>query len=422
RSLVLLSDPPDDTGPPHTLKLARTVETNTSEVLCLRYSEDGRFLVACCGDGKIIVYNPGTGNTISILHSNVTRGASKQQEAEDSPETDEPKSLFPVVELPCTCADFRPDVGGAKTGNVLVAGYSTGAIKHWHVPSGKVCFSLKVWGAGFSGAPGLTYLDDEACLTATWGGQAGTGHSDFGVQVLCCAYARDGKTFAAGASDSLIRVYDDNTKGLVARLRPGVGLGANAGHSSRVFSVKFTPSDPNILVSAGWDRCVHIWDVKRESTIRSIFGPHVCGDSLDVVGNAILTGSWRSHTQVELWDLNTGEPTKGIFWSAYVGSGGGSTTSCRLYAAAFSHAEGNEGRFIAAGGGDGSNEVKVYDLHNDYTLIGSLLGMSAGAISLCFSPSGERLAVGLANGKIHYVDIGTVDNDTQTTSSKVIMV
>ena len=42
---------------------------------------------------------------------------------------------------------------------------------------------------------------------------------------------------------------------------------------------------------------------------RRIFGPHICGDALDILpsnGN-ILTGSWRKDNSVQIWDFNSGE-------------------------------------------------------------------------------------------------------------------
>lgn len=35
------------------------------------------------------------------------------------------------------------------------------------------------------------------------------------VEVLCCAYCRDGSFFAVGASDGVVRVYNDSTKVLI---------------------------------------------------------------------------------------------------------------------------------------------------------------------------------------------------------------
>ena len=38
---------------------------------------------------------------------------------------------------------------------------------------------------------------------------------------------------------------------------------------------------------------MQVWDTRAETAILSFYGPHVCGDALDLVGNTLLTGSWR---------------------------------------------------------------------------------------------------------------------------------
>ena len=64
----------------------------------------------------------------------------------------------------------------------------------------------------------------------------------------------------------------------------------------------------------------------------------------------------------------------------------------------------------------------MFDVSNNKTLVGSLLGLSAGAISLAFGPKGDRLAVGLADGKIHLVDIEASAGSTQgSVSGRTIM-
>ena len=44
--------------------------------------------------------------------------------------------------------------------------------------------------------------------------------------------------------------------------------------------------------------------------MRSIFGPHICGDALDVAGKEVLTGSWRPDKQLELWDFESGNKVR----------------------------------------------------------------------------------------------------------------
>ena len=51
------------------------------------------------------------------------------------------------------------------------------------------------------------------------------------------------------------------------------------GHSNRIFSVKFI--DDNTIVSGGWDSVIHLWDIRQGKSVKSVFGPHVAGDSID---------------------------------------------------------------------------------------------------------------------------------------------
>ena len=71
--------------------------------------------------------------------------------------------------------------------------------------------------------------------------------------------------------------------------------GELCGHSNRVFCVKFDPVNQNMLASGGWDNTVQLYDIRKKGPITSIYGPHVCGDSIDFKddGNTMLTGSYR---------------------------------------------------------------------------------------------------------------------------------
>jgi hypothetical protein len=71
-----------------------------------------------------------------------------------------------------------------------------------------------------------------------------------------------------------------------------------------VFAVKFHPDDENLILSAGWDNTVQIYDLRAGLAVRTIFGPHVCGDALDIAtaagGGYLLTGSWRPEEQLQV--------------------------------------------------------------------------------------------------------------------------
>lgn len=86
-----------------------------------------RFLLACCGDGLVRVLNPHNGVVISVLVSRRERDSRKaygKVEGSGAGGTDtagnkRSPSILDGVELPCTCAAFRPHnkVGGTTSAN-----------------------------------------------------------------------------------------------------------------------------------------------------------------------------------------------------------------------------------------------------------------------------------------------------------------
>lgn len=325
------------------LALKVTISDNTSEVFCVRFSPDGKYLAAGCGDGSIRVFNAQYGNTAYNLQT----GSS--------------------VALPTTSIRFRPLNPSIKTKNVLIAANAAGSVQHWHMTSGK----------------NLHTIDDPT------------------NQIYALDYAPDGSKFTTAGKDKCIRIYDESTKSMTVEMTQGVGYSVTAtpGHSNRVFSAKFVPFDDNLIVSGGWDNSIIIWDSRIGRAVRSIYGPHLCGDSLDMCGYEIVTGSWRPENQLEIWDYRTGGKVSDIPWSASTAHG---QNACLLYAAQFS--KDAKGKFIAAGG-SGSNEAKVFDHANGNQLIGTVANMNRGVFSLDFSPDGSKIAVAGGDSSIRILDI-----------------
>jgi len=204
-------------------------------------------------------------------------------------------------------------------------------------------------------------------------------------QVYCLDYSPDGKQFASGGKDYTVRVYDEATKSCVSQLCGGYGK-PSAGHSNRVFALKFSTTDPQILLSAGWDNTVQVWDLRTEASLLSLYGPHICGDAIDLLGDTILTGSWRPQEQLELWDVKTGQRKSELAWRASAAS----SESCQMYAAQFSKCEVDGKRLIAAGG-SGANELKIFHAET-HEALGRLL-LPRGVYGLDFSQNGKTLAV-----------------------------
>jgi COMPASS component SWD3 len=124
-------------------------------------------------------------------------------------------------------------------------------------------------------------------------------------------YSPNGNQFATAGKDFNIRIYDEGTKSVDVTL--AAAEWNSRGHSNRVFAVKFI--DENTLISGGWDSVIHIWDIRQAASVRSIYGPHLSGDALDFQNGQILTGSYSSKDQIQLWDFDSGKLIETLDWS-----------------------------------------------------------------------------------------------------------
>ncbi len=212
-------------------------------------------------------------------------------------------------------------------------------------------------------------------------------------------YNVEGTKFVTAGKDTAVRVYDEATKTLILTMKGGLGYSVKStpGHSNRIFAAKMLVEDDNMVVTGGWDNTVQIWDIRIGAAVRSLYGPHICGDALDVVGGTIVTGSWRPDHQLELWDYASGNKISDIPWHVLPNQ-----PSCMLYAAQFS--KDPQARFVAAGG-SGANEAKVFDRHRNSAVVGTVTGLSRGVFTVDFSPDGQKLAIAGGDSSIRILDL-----------------
>jgi WD40 repeat protein len=298
-------------------------DTPSTEVFCLEYSHDSRFLAAGCGDGSIRVFNS-VGRMSYLLNVGVING------------------------LPTTCVRYRPVTNAAASQGVLLVGGADGVVSHWHVSSQKCMYSME----------------------------------EVDNQIFAVQYRPDGEQFVTAGRDCKVRIYEESTKTLLTTMCSGKTK-RNTGHSNRIYAVAYKPDDPNILLSAGWDNTVQYWDTRIGQSFRSIYGPHVCGDGLDIHGDSILTASWRPNDALELWDFGTGKKMHTVEWSK-----SDKNLPEMLYSARFS----SDGSLIAAGG-SGTNEGRVFDVNRNFRQLDRVsMGAEHGVYAAAFSPNVRRLA------------------------------
>merc|ERR1712196_44824 len=93
------------------------------------------------------------------------------------------------------------------------------------------------------------------------------------------------------------------------------------------------------------------WDLREgaRKAVRSIHGPHVCGDSVDISqdGETILTGSCAKTKQLQTWSFKDGTLKDTFQWGD---SDDSSAAVCKVYAAQFSK---HDGSSMCLAGGSG---------------------------------------------------------------------
>ncbi|KAI8910168.1 WD40-repeat-containing domain protein [Gorgonomyces haynaldii] len=313
----------------------RWTKTEQSELFSVKFSPDGLYLAGACGDSKIMVYSTTTNNLEFIL---------------------DPKLPKP---LPCTSIAFRPENASLNTQNVLSASFADGSVRHWHLLTGQ--------------SMGMVQDNPD--------------------QTNIVSYRKDGLLFATGGTDLVVRVYDSKENKISQVLTYGTP-NETAGHSNRIFSVKFHPKDVNLLVSGGWDDTLQIWDTRVGKSVRSIYGPHVCGDSVDFNhnGETVLTGSYTNKDALQLWDWSSGKLIENVAWGEDLNS-----QKQFLYSCQFSKGEDASlkipNRYILCGGGSGTrNEVKIFDSQAQRA-VAVVRGLKGAVYSVDMSYDGTKVAL-----------------------------
>ena len=280
----------------------------------------------------------------------------------------------PVVvdALPVTCVRFRPATASAFSAlqGVLMAVSADGTVSHYHLSS--------------TAAKATSVIRSEASN-----------------QLYAAAYSPSADTFATAGRDATIRIYDEATRQLAVTLPPLSSASASSsGHSNRVYALRYHPTQPGVLFSGGWDNTVLVWDVRVRHTTAVLYGPHVCGDALDVHpdGRRLMTGSWRQTGAVEVWDWVAGRVMETVAYNVGSEAGGGGKAEM-VYAATWG---GKEGEWMAVGG-CGSNDAKVRR-SGPGGKWEERVSLKGGVYSVSFSDDGTKMAVAGADANMIVVD------------------
>ncbi|EAX87829.1 hypothetical protein TVAG_421680 [Trichomonas vaginalis G3] len=209
-------------------------------------------------------------------------------------------------------------------------------------------------------------------------------------QIFSLDVSPDGDKFATAGLDKSIRIYDYETQKILATLSKSQYNADSRGHTNRIFSLIFDPTDSNILVSGGWDDTIQFWDLRIKSSVRSLFGPHICSDSIDIHGNNLIAGSWRTLDQLQLFDTRTFTMTANIKWNKVP-----SEHSALIYTVKFHPS----GEFFVAGG-SGETSVRAFSIKS-FSQVGKPANFNSPIYSVAFNNNADSIFIGTQNGEIH---------------------
>ncbi|KAL7857383.1 hypothetical protein SRHO_G00162820 [Serrasalmus rhombeus] len=293
------------------------------EVMTCQFSNDGSLLAVGLCDGSIKVYSTDSGELTQTLKD----------------------SSSVLSALPVTSLRFTQS---GQSHCLLLATYASGSVRCWYI-----------WG--------------QQCVW--WLKEARDGER-MQRQTLSLSISPSGQQALTGGSDSFIYLYD-----LATHHRRQI-FGASGmktvmdGHWLRVIAVSFHPEKETQFISGGWDNTIQFWDTRQQHSVRMISGPHVCGDALhiDPSANQILSGSWRKHNSLEVWDYDSGKKVSEVPQDPH---GDSKIYTCHWF---------GQDHIIAAG--TQANMLRVID-RRSLTTESKLFGLPSAVFSSSVCPSGQ---------------------------------
>ncbi|MDZ8134428.1 MAG: serine/threonine-protein kinase [Nostoc sp. DedQUE04] len=219
-----------------------------------------------------------------------------------------------------------------------------------------------------------------------------TEHSGTFSSVNALAISPDGYTLASASDDKNIKLWDLNTKKVLASL---------SGHSQAVKSVTFSPNG-QILATASNDKTIKLWQVETLEEICTLLGhaQAVKSVAFSPDGQILASGSWDK--TIKLWDVNTGREICTI-----------AGHQLKINSVAFSP----QGQLLASASYDrtirlwqlrafGGFEEK-FENRPCYSLLSTLSGHAWAVLTVAFSPDGQILATGSDDNTIKLWEVNT---------------
>lgn len=134
-------------------------------------------------------------------------------------------------------------------------------------------------------------------------------------------------------------------------------------------------------------------DIRVGRSVGWMYGPHICGDSLDIKKDQLLTGSYSDKEALQLWSISQRKLMETIQW----GESAEKKELPFLYTAQFGRS-GEFADYIGAGGA-GLNEFRLFNQKNGNKLVGGIT-LPKTVTSADFAYNHDMIAIGCGDGKL----------------------
>ncbi|KAH7908237.1 quinon protein alcohol dehydrogenase-like superfamily [Hygrophoropsis aurantiaca] len=256
--------------------LVKVFKGHTNLISSVAYLEDGKLIISGSADGTIRIWNVANGN----------------QEGESM-------AHFLRVQSIATSPDEKRLVSGG------------GGMTLWALESRTVVWKTETvycWRAAFSPDGQLIAASNgkDIVLLEAESGKPIKEPLQFGEEVWCLAFSRDGTRLAAGSVGGKVQVFDAVTGETT--------VGPFTAHKIAVGSVMFT-LDEQQFITASWDKSIRVWDSAdgREVGEPMLHEDYIRQIALSPDGRQIASAS--EDQTVRVWDLSErrqiGEPLQG---------------------------------------------------------------------------------------------------------------
>ena len=157
----------------------------------------------------------------------------------------------------------------SRTDRFLGVGMSSGKI-HLLDPHNSFKHEINIIASDYA-VTSIRFKGDSSVMSVSADGRVSSWHTLTGKKlhsfeepnnpIMCLDMNYDCSKFATAGNDRTVRLYDDDTKTLIHDFKPNY---YEIGHSNRIFAVTFSKTDPNIIVSGGWDSILVFYDIRQK--------------------------------------------------------------------------------------------------------------------------------------------------------------